>query len=63
MRSSCKVFSQLVIKGGRVHCGWYHNWAGSPGYYKNIKYLCVAQTNQVKDLCDKNFIYVSEERN
>jgi hypothetical protein len=30
MRYSCKVFSQLVIKGGRAHCGWYHPWAGSP---------------------------------
>jgi hypothetical protein len=34
MRSSCKTFSQLVIKGGRTHCGWCHPWAGSPGFYK-----------------------------
>ena len=26
MRSSCKVFSQLVIRGGRAHCGWCHPW-------------------------------------
>jgi hypothetical protein len=24
MRSSCKAFSQLVIKGGRAHYGWCH---------------------------------------
>jgi hypothetical protein len=34
MRSSCKAFSQLVIKGGRAHCGWCHPWAGSLGFYK-----------------------------
>jgi hypothetical protein len=37
MSSSCKAFSQLVIKGGRAHCGWCHSWAGSPGYYKQSK--------------------------
>ena len=27
MRSSCKAFSQLMIKGeGPVHCGWSHPW-------------------------------------
>ena len=27
MRSSCKAFSQLVIKGeGPAHCGWSHPW-------------------------------------
>jgi hypothetical protein len=34
MRSSCKAFSQLVVKGGSAHCGWYHPWAGSPAFYK-----------------------------
>jgi hypothetical protein len=34
MRSNCKAFSQLVIKGGRAHCGWCHPWAGSLGFYK-----------------------------
>jgi hypothetical protein len=29
MRSSTKVFSQVVIKGGSAHCGWCHPWAGS----------------------------------
>jgi hypothetical protein len=31
MRSNCKAFSQLVIKGGRSPCGWCHLWAGSLG--------------------------------
>jgi hypothetical protein len=30
MRSNCKAFSQLVIKGERP-CGWDHLWAGSLG--------------------------------
>jgi hypothetical protein len=30
-RSSCKAFSQLVIKSGRSHCGWDHLRAGSLG--------------------------------
>jgi hypothetical protein len=34
MRSSCKAFSQLVIKGGKPPCSWYHPWAGSLGFYK-----------------------------
>jgi hypothetical protein len=35
MRSSCKAFSQLVIKGeGLAHCGWCLPWAGSLGFYK-----------------------------
>jgi hypothetical protein len=34
MRSSCKAFSQWVIKCGRAPCGWDHLWAGSPGFYK-----------------------------
>jgi hypothetical protein len=34
MGSSCKAFSQLVIKGGRAHCEWCHLWAGSLGFYK-----------------------------
>jgi hypothetical protein len=38
MRSSCKVFSQLVIKGGRSTCGWCHPWAGSPGFYKKASW-------------------------
>jgi hypothetical protein len=38
MRSSCKAFSQLVIKGGRAHCGWCHPWAGSPGFYKKASW-------------------------
>jgi hypothetical protein len=33
MRSSCKAFSQLVIKDGKAHCGWCHPWAGSSGFY------------------------------
>ena len=28
MRCSCKAFSQLVIKGGKAHCGWCHPLAG-----------------------------------
>ena len=31
MRSNCKGFSQLVIKGGKVPCGWDHLWAGNLG--------------------------------
>ena len=31
MRSSCKAFSQLVIKDGRAHCGWDHPSAGVLG--------------------------------
>jgi hypothetical protein len=31
MRSGCKAFSQLVIKGWRAPCGWDHLWAGSLG--------------------------------
>jgi hypothetical protein len=38
MRSSCKAFSQLVIKGGRTHCGWCHPWAGSVGFYKKASW-------------------------
>ena len=41
MRSSCKEFSQLVIKGmgeGPAHCRWYHPWAGSPGFYKKASH-------------------------
>ena len=38
MRSSCKAFSQLVIKGGRAHYGWCHPWAGSPGFYKKASW-------------------------
>jgi hypothetical protein len=38
MRSTCKAFSQLVIKGGRAHCGWCHPWAGSPGFYKRASW-------------------------
>jgi hypothetical protein len=30
MRSNCKAFSQLVIKGERP-LGWDHLWAGSLG--------------------------------
>jgi hypothetical protein len=26
MRSSFQAFSQLVIKRGRAHCGWWHPW-------------------------------------
>jgi hypothetical protein len=32
IRSSCRAFSQLVIKGSRVYCGWSHPWAGGPGF-------------------------------
>jgi hypothetical protein len=38
MRSSCKAFSQLVIKGGRARCGWSHLWSGSPGFYKKANW-------------------------
>jgi hypothetical protein len=38
MRSSCKAFSQLVIKGRRAHCGWCHLWAGSPGFFKKASW-------------------------
>jgi hypothetical protein len=31
MRSNCKAFSPLVIKGARAHYGWCHPWAGSLG--------------------------------
>jgi hypothetical protein len=31
MRSSCKAFSQLVIKQGGCH-----PWAGSLGFYKKV---------------------------
>jgi hypothetical protein len=35
MRSSCKVFSQLMIKGGigRIVGGAIHPWVGSLGFY------------------------------
>ena len=36
MRSSCKAFSQLVIKGVRAHGRWCHPWAGSLGFYKKV---------------------------
>jgi hypothetical protein len=38
MRSSCKAFSQLVIKSGRAHYGLCHPWAGSPGFYKKTSW-------------------------
>jgi hypothetical protein len=38
MRSSCKAFSQLVIKDVRVHCGWDHPWTGSLGFYKKASW-------------------------
>jgi hypothetical protein len=38
MRSSCKAFSQLVIKGRGAHCGWCHPWAGSSGFYKKASW-------------------------
>ena len=38
MRSSCKAFSQLVIKGEGAHCGWCHPWAGSLGFYKKASW-------------------------
>ena len=31
MRSNCKAFSQLVIKGEKAPCEWDHLWAGSLG--------------------------------
>jgi hypothetical protein len=34
MRSSCKAFSQLVIKWKSPPCGWDHLWAGSLRFYK-----------------------------
>jgi hypothetical protein len=33
-QSSCKAFTQLVIKGVRVHREWCHCLAGSLGLYK-----------------------------
>ena len=39
MRSSCKAFSQLVIKGGRAH-----SWAGRLGFYKRAGWA--SQGNQ-----------------
>jgi hypothetical protein len=33
------IFFQLVIKGGRAHCGWCHPWAGSPGFYKKASWV------------------------
>ena len=45
MRSNHKAFSQLVIKDGRTHCGWYHLWAGSLGFYKKASWA--SQRNQV----------------
>ena len=38
MRSSCKAFSQLVIKGWRAHCGCCYPCAGSPGFYKKASW-------------------------
>ena len=48
MRSSCKAFSQLVIKGGRAHYGWCHPWA-SPGFYKKASWA-----NQGKQSCKQH---------
>ena len=31
MRSNCKAFPQLVIKGGKAPCGWDHLLAGNLG--------------------------------
>jgi hypothetical protein len=39
MRSSCKAFSQLVIKSERAHCEWCHPWAGSLGFYKRAGWI------------------------
>ena len=38
MRSSCKAFSQLVIKSERAHSGWCHPWAGSLEFYKKASW-------------------------
>jgi hypothetical protein len=38
MRSSCKAFSQLVIRSGRAPCGWCHPWAGSFVFYKKASW-------------------------
>jgi hypothetical protein len=38
MRSRCKAFSQLVIKGGMAHCGECHSWAGGLWFYKNASW-------------------------
>jgi hypothetical protein len=38
MRSNCKAFSQLVIKGRRVHCRWCYSWTGRPGLYKKASW-------------------------
>jgi hypothetical protein len=48
MRSSCKVFSQLVIKGGRAHCGWDHLWAGGPGFYKKASWSVRQKTLSIR---------------
>ena len=38
MRSSCKSFSQLVIKAWRALCGWHNLWAGCLGFYKKASW-------------------------
>jgi hypothetical protein len=38
MRSSCKAFSQLVIKGGRAPWKWCYPWAGSLWFYKKASW-------------------------
>ena len=38
MRSSCKAFSQLMIKG-EVLLWWCHLWAGSLGFYKRAGWV------------------------
>ena len=35
MRSSCKAFSQSVIKWeSPTHCDWFNPWTGGPEFYK-----------------------------
>jgi hypothetical protein len=43
MRSSCKAFSQWVIKGEGAHSGWCHPWIGSPGFYKKANWASQGQ--------------------
>jgi hypothetical protein len=38
LRPICEAFPQLVIKGGRAHCGWCHPWAASLRFYKRASW-------------------------
>ena len=49
MRSSCKAFSQLVIKARRAHCGGRHPCPGGPEFYKKASWA-----SQGKHLVNSN---------